>query len=243
MLLFVEEGEDYHYIDFKKHKIKKGDIVFVAKEQVDAFSKEQKVKGKIVIFTEDFIGKNLSSQDIYAYMRLFNYQFNSPSISIDKEQQEQIFNIFRVLEQEFKDTNEYLKEDLLRNTLRLLLLKCERELNSETPLPQSPHFKDFILFQKLIAKEYSNTHNANDFANMMNISYKHLNEISKEFTHKTAKTLIDDYIILEAKRQLSIKDSSIKEVAYTTGFDEITNFSKFMKKKTGLSPKEFRNTL
>lgn len=243
MIIFIEEGEDYHYIDFEKQAIKKGDIVFVAKEQVSAFSKKQTAKGTIVIFTEEFLSKNLSSQDIYAYMRLFNYQFNSPSIYINKEQRDDIYNIFYLIKKEYESEDEYLKEDLIRNSLRILLLKCERELNRESPLQQSPRFEEFIHFQKLISERYMQTHNANNFAKMMNISYKHLNEISKEFTNKTAKTLIDEYLVLEAKRQLSIKNTSIKEAAYSTGFEEITNFTKFIKKKTGFTPSKFRNQL
>jgi AraC-like DNA-binding protein len=243
MIIFVEEGEDYHYIDFEKQPIKKGDIVFVAKEQINAFSREQTAKGTIIIFTEEFISKNLSSQDIYAYMRLFNYQFNSPSISINKEQREEIYNIFYLIKKEYDSENEYLKEDLMRNSLRILLLKCERELNRKSPLPKSLHFDKFIQFQKLISERYMQTHNATDFANMMNISYKHLNELSKEFTNKTAKTLIDEHLVLEIKRQLAIKNLSIKETAYSTGFDEITNFTKFIKKKTGFTPSEFRKQL
>ena len=80
MIIFVEEGKDYHYIDFEIQPIKKGDIVFVAKEQVSAFSKEQTAKGTIVIFTEEFLTKNLSSQDIYAYMRLHLCIYASPSL-------------------------------------------------------------------------------------------------------------------------------------------------------------------
>jgi len=240
MLLFVSEGKSSHYIDFKKYNITRGDLLFIAKNQVHSFESIQKIKGSIVIFTEEFLTKNLSTQDIHAYLRLFNYQLNSPKLSLSKEMQKGIPNIIQSLAHEMKQDNEYLKEDLLRNTLRILLLKCERELNKTFPLEQSTHFKDFIKFQQLVSELHTKKHNAQDYADKMNISYKHLNDICKEFTSKTAKGFIDDYIILEAKRHLSIKEIPIKEIAYSLGFEETTNFTKFFKKRTNFTPKDFR---
>ena len=80
-----------------------------------------------------------------------------------------------------------------------------------------------------------------DYAEMMLISTKLLNQVVKAFTLNTVKTFIDDYIILEAKRSISISDLSLKEIAFSLGFDEATNFTKFFKKKVGISPKEFRD--
>ena len=75
---------------------------------------------------------------------------------------------------------------------------------------------------------------------MMNISYKHLNEICKIVTGNTVKEIIDAFLILESKRRLVISDISIKELTYKLGFDEPTNFVKFFRKHTGQSPTQFR---
>lgn len=78
---------------------------------------------------------------------------------------------------------------------------------------------------------------------MMNISYTHLNKIVKAVTGNTAKSFVDKFIILEIKRQLAVSDVSIKELTYDMGFDEPTNFVKFFKKHTQLSPAQFKKTL
>ena len=46
--------------------------------------------------------------------------------------------------------------------------------------------------------------------------------------------------LLEIKCYLVYSELSVKEIAYALGFDEPTNFNKFFRKHTGMSPLEFR---
>jgi AraC-like DNA-binding protein len=47
--------------------------------------------------------------------------------------------------------------------------------------------------------------------------------------------------MLEAKRLLAHTHKSVKEIGFSLGFQEPTNFTKYFRKHTGLSPVEFRN--
>jgi len=57
---------------------------------------------------------------------------------------------------------------------------------------------------------------------------------------KTPKQLIDERILLEAKRLLVHSNDPGKIIGLSLGFDEPTNFNKFFKKHTGKTPSEFR---
>jgi AraC-like DNA-binding protein len=70
-----------------------------------------------------------------------------------------------------------------------------------------------------------------------------LNTVSKTVVHQTAKAFIDSFVILEAKRLLVATTLSVKEISYECGFDEPTNFLKYFKKHTNLTPTQFRKTL
>ena len=63
---------------------------------------------------------------------------------------------------------------------------------------------------------------------MLGVSYHHLNKIVKAVTGRTAKAFIDNFIILECKRQLAVSDIPVKELTYLMGFDEPTNFVKLI---------------
>ena len=59
----------------------------------------------------------------------------------------------------------------------------------------------------------------------MSISAKKLNLITSKIYGKKPKSIIDDRVLLEVKRQLVYTNDSIKEIAYSLGFEELTNFS------------------
>ena len=75
---------------------------------------------------------------------------------------------------------------------------------------------------------------------MMDISYKHLNDICKAVLGQTAKEFIDKYLILETKRHLASSNISVKELTFQMGFDEPTNFIKFFKRHTHQTPSQFK---
>jgi AraC-like DNA-binding protein len=62
----------------------------------------------------------------------------------------------------------------------------------------------------------------------------------KNIVNNSAKAFIDERTIMQIKRLLISTDHSIKEIAYTAGFSDPTNFFKYFKKFTDMSPEEFR---
>ena len=54
-----------------------------------------------------------------------------------------------------------------------------------------------------------------------------------------SQKVIDDYIILQAKRNLINSSLKSTELAYKLGFEDPTNFTKYFKKNTGLTPNSF----
>lgn len=58
--------------------------------------------------------------------------------------------------------------------------------------------------------------------------------------HLTPLQVINDRVVLEAKRQLQHSTLSIKEIGYQLGFEDPSYFVKFFKRMTGQMPKEFR---
>jgi AraC family transcriptional activator of pobA len=51
---------------------------------------------------------------------------------------------------------------------------------------------------------------------------------------------LDEMILLEAKVLLKQTDLSISEIAYKIGEKGSSNFSRFFRTKTGVTPKEYR---
>lgn len=74
----------------------------------------------------------------------------------------------------------------------------------------------------------------------MNVSEKRLNQATTKTMGKSPKTIIDERVLLEAKRLLIHTTLSVKEIGYNLGFEEPTNFIKYFRKHTQKTPIVFR---
>jgi AraC family transcriptional regulator, transcriptional activator of pobA len=236
-LLIVTNGKGTHQIDLKDYELKKGTVLKIAKGQVHAFQKKPTYEGFLVIFTEDFILNYFSKSSIKLISHLYNYHLSSPS-SNDISLNESFLN---QLKKELKEQSTGAQKNIIASLINIYLLQLERKTENITIENYSQrHFELFIQFKNLVETKYKTTRNVKDYSQMLSISSKLLNQVVKEFILNTAKTFIDDYVMLEAKRKIITSNKNIKEISFDLGFDEVTNFTKFFKKKSGISPKYFK---
>ncbi|UHO37632.1 AraC family transcriptional regulator [Chryseobacterium capnotolerans] len=79
------------------------------------------------------------------------------------------------------------------------------------------------------------------FAQKSNLSPNYFGDLIKHFTGKSPLDHIHDYVVKLAKDKLKNTSLSVSEISYSLGFDYPNYFARFFRKKTGLSPKVFRN--
>ena len=243
-IMFITKGTGVHYIDFRPYKYNEGSTLFISKGQVNAFEINFDNDGFLILFTETFLSKNLIHSDVLSFYRLYNYHLHLPVIQPNQKGINVFHTIIGEIYKEYNYIDNFAKEEILRLLLKLLLLKAERI--KRTLIPREKNAECFIrfgVFQNLLEKHISETRNAKEYAQMMSVSYKHLNEICKSVAGRTAKKVIDSFLVLEIKRHLAVSDISVKELTYQLGFDEPTNFVKFFKRHAGQSPVQFRTNL
>lgn len=243
-ILFIEEGEGNHLIDFKTYPFKKGDILFTGKNQVYAWQKELTSSGYVLLFTESFLFKNQLQFSDLAYDYPYNSNIYSPLHEIsDNRVFDTFFTLIRLIHKEYLLIKNEGRQELLQTLLRTFFVKVKSQLLREEKIIDKELKEQFIQIQKTIDQNIGQTRNASDYVNMLGLSYHQMNSIVKRITNKSLKAFIDDNLILNAKRLLCDKESNISEIAFMLGFDEPTNFTKFFKKHSHQTPKQFRETI
>ncbi len=238
-LLIITEGKSTHTIDFKEEILTPGTIIPLSKDQVHSFNKNLTVKGCIVSFEEDFITKNISETNLFHFLHIYH----TPSILIGKENLVSLAPFLKTLEDLHKNENSNMKAEVLNAAFLTLLFQIKRLSIYQHKTFESKRFKDFILFKQLITEHYKETHNAKDYAIKLSVSYKYLNDICKQIANKTAKTFLDNWLLLEAKRNISEKRYTSQEIAFKMGFKEPSNFIRFFKKFTSTTPTQFQQEI
>jgi AraC-like DNA-binding protein len=64
----------------------------------------------------------------------------------------------------------------------------------------------------------------------------------RSLTGQSAQQHIQEKLIEKAKEYLSVTNLSVAEIAYQLGFEHPQSFNKLFKRKTDLSPLEFRQS-
>ena len=109
----------------------------------------------------------------------------------------------------------------------------------DKPVPRKFNESLIKLFQ-LIEAHYKKERNADFYSNRLSLTLKRVNEITKKQLGKTVTRLLHDRLLLEAKREINFGKRSHKEIAYLLGFDDPAYFSRFFKKRTGITPEQFK---
>ncbi|MCM4158264.1 helix-turn-helix domain-containing protein [Gramella sp. AN32] len=239
-LLMVTTGTGIHEIDLKTYDLKAGSVLKIAKGQVHAFQDSPKYEGFLIVFTESFVLNFFSKSSIKLISHFYNYHITTP---IAQNNTGNATFINQLIE-ELKTENSFAQKNIIASLLDLYLLRLERKSkNNQIQINNSKRYNTFIQFKDLVESDYTTTRNVKDYAEKMLVSTKLLNQTVKQFTLNTAKSFIDNYVILEAKRAIVSTEKSFKEMAFDLGFDEVTNFTKFFKKHTGTTPKQFKTGL
>jgi len=241
-LLYITQGSGTHFIDFNTYSVQAGSIVFINKNQVHAFDFKNQPQGKLIIFTDEFLATIFATMKTPLFTPNHLLKSYSPTFSLAKQTRSTCDALLTEISKEYQ----LVKTDL--SFLNLLFSALLIKLTSARPHSYEQHLsesraKTFIQFIALLDDNYTSIRDAKIYANMLNMTYKSLNQICKLATEQTTKQLIDAHIILEAKRKLSIEDIRVQQLADELGFDEVTNFVKYFKKNTLLTPSQFKKSL
>ena len=79
------------------------------------------------------------------------------------------------------------------------------------------------------------------FAQKCNLSPNYFGDVIKHFTGSSPLEHIHDRIITIAKHKLRQPHLTVREIAYSLGFDYPSYFTRFFKQKTGITPTDFRD--
>lgn len=168
---------------------------------------------------------------------------SQPPIVTLKEKDRQSFEAMFIIFQEEFETRDHIQGEMLRVMLKRLLIKSSRlikEMRKVTGLPSS-QLEILRKFHILVEQHYREKHKVTDYADLLFKSPKTLSNVFKKSGYSSPLSIINERIILEAKRLILFSTKSAEQIAYEIGYNEGAHFSKFFKSHTGLPPMEYRN--
>lgn len=241
-ILLHTQKEGVYNINFKDYDFKKGTLFTLRKETIHKFYKSN-AKGILLIFTENFIVNYTNELETSKTFLLFNELLASPKLQLNEAEFKEIMTLVNLVEEEYFAINDNYSLAIIRNFIQVVITKLFRiKSKNHIVFDNHKYLSKFLQLQELVEKMCFNHKKVSFYAKEMGVTSKTLNNITQSILHKSAKTFINEIVIIQSKRLIINSQDSLTEIAYQVGFDEPTNFFKYFRKYTGLSPSEFRTS-
>lgn len=231
-----------HYYDFDE-----GGLVFTAPNQVIAVDDDTEYFGYTLLVHPDFLRGYPLGRNIKNY-GFFSYDANEALHLSDKEKSI-IMGVFKNIEDELQNNIDDFSQDVIISQIELILNYSNRFYKRQFITRKAVN-NDLLAKMEHVLHDYFNNNEAlakglptvQYLAGQLHVSPHYLSDMLRSFTGQNAQQHIHDQVIEKAKEILSTSGASVAEVAYQLGFEHPQSFNKLFKRKTNVSPLQYRQS-
>ena len=224
----------------------KGVLSFTAPNQVQYLDLHNMEcgSGYLLIFHPDFLLKHPLAGTIgnYGY---FSYSVNE-ALHLSADEEDDLIAILHKIDKECVHIDKHTQEIIL-SQIELLLNYSNRFYERQFITRKNNNYELLTKFEQFV-DSYFNANQAGQqglltvqrIAEHMNLSPNYLSDLLRVHTGQNTQQHLHEKLIEKAKEKLSTTNASVSEIAYNLGFEHAQSFSTLFKKKTKMSPLEFR---
>jgi AraC family transcriptional activator of pobA len=173
---------------------------------------------------------------------LFHGYSGNLFLKLDDEHREKLRGLQQMFIEEF-DTIDTIQTDMLQMLVKRLVIittRLAKEQYLGDKMYEEEKFDLIRQFNLLVDQNYNTEHQVQYYASQLNKSPKTLTRIFAQYGYSPPSAMIQDRIIMEAKRLFYYTSLSAKEIAFELGFTDAGHFSRFFKNATQQNPSDLR---
>jgi len=241
-LILFTQGQGTHNVDFIDHPVNAGSLIHVCANQVHHFGHSSELDAFLIVFLPAVLPNKLLglSPSISGPVSWSTIQYIWPSVTSLE------LNQARILQQHIELLETYQISDSGQQAAAQYLLWSVIAFASQAAVESRKHHQGktidprFLEFVELLEQSFESCRNVKWYAKQMNCSTKTLYRICVTTVGKSAKAIVDERVVVEAQRRLLFEKATVKEIGYSLGFEETSNFVKFFRRLIDQNPEKFR---
>lgn len=246
-LIWVKEGNGKVKADFAEYDFEANTLFAFSPYQPYMFTPGKPLSGIAINFHPEFFCIYKHHKEVSCNGVLYNNIYSPPFVSVDNTSAATLDMLCQQIKTEMQNPD-LAQYELLVSYLKIFLITAARLKTQQQPetMAELKDQKEPFILQKLkdaIEENFKTRHSPADYAALLFITPKALAKITKNHFHKTLSSLINERIIIEAKRELYLTNKTIKEIAYELGYEDEYYFSRFFKVNAEVSPQMYRDTI
>lgn len=238
---FLVRGNATATINITKYEFHQNDILLLEPGSfllIHEFSEDALVY--YLLFSSSFLEKNTFN----SRMSLAAMQLRTPIVHLNETQAGVIKDFAALMFKAMNTEPSMLNTEKMVHVFNLLQTCYSNYAQSNEEMVIKPLDRKMEIYQdycQLVMKHYHEWHHVSQYSDAMRLTLPHLCSTIRSASERTAGDIIIDAILTDAKAQLKLTTTQIKEIAASLGFENVAFFNRFFKSHTGITPKAYRN--
>lgn len=238
LVILFTKGHGTHQVDFTGYPVKPGSVFILSPGQSHSWKLSKDIDGYIFFHTRDFYDSYYQSEKVQDYP-FFRSVHHTPLILLKHKQRHKVEQLFKEILDEYQEARP-LRLQKLRLLVALFYIDLARYYLPGLEETGGQHYLDQVRrLEGLIDAHFKTEKSPAFYANLMNVSERHLNRMCSISLRKSVSELISDRVVLEAKRMLAGHGHTVAGVAAGLGYFDQSYFARLFKKKSGYTPSGF----
>jgi AraC family transcriptional activator of pobA len=242
-VVWVTQGSGHHIIDSERYEVKPDTLFFMAPGQVHDFELSDDARGFTINFSGEFLALQLQNKKVLDEIPVYKPENPIAAVYLDARQAASLRRVVEDIAEEY-EAEQPGYHDVLHSYLSIFLTKASRYAGPAVAADST--LRDLALarrFKGQLEQHFRTLTEVADYARMLRVTERALNEATRRALGATANKLIRDRVMLEAKRLLLHSQVSVAQIADQLAFEDPAYFSRCFKKHTGRSPADYRQAL
>ncbi|MFH6968818.1 AraC family transcriptional regulator [Flavobacterium sp. FlaQc-28] len=241
-IIFFSKGNGFLELDNQKINVENNTVIFISPFQNRKWHLDKsKIECHFLFFKDDFLS-NFFSDKLFSFKLQYFYNKTKPLfIKISNTHLLKFQVMFQDILLELKDFKSD-SEHIIRSLLYFTLIKLNR-FYSEIHLlsSETENNTTSFMFKQLLQSEIRNNRTIDFYSQKLGVSRITLNKCVKKQFGMTCSEMIDEFIMFEIKSMLAYSTLNISEIANLFNFSESNHLTRFFKRHSNITPKEYRN--
>jgi AraC-like DNA-binding protein len=182
--------------------------------------------------------------EMQGWIACWECMFGHVVVDVGKDDMRELTTYANLMLEEFY-ADKAKKEVIIRNLLNAFIVCCARIRSQSLVVMHMDAIQNKLVqqFKWQVDTHYKEKTQVAQYADMLYVTPGHLNDVIKATVGKTAKQVIDEKRIIEAKRLLFWGNQNMKEIAWQLNFEDDAYFNRYFKKHTGHTPSLFQRMI
>lgn len=230
-------------INLKRYVFEAPCMMFCLNGQIiQYFNASSDCSGRVMIFPKSFT-ENLQL-NLQQLMPLFLYLKENPATPLEKEEHSFLLDCYALLHKTIKNMAGLNRMEIAKHLMESFffilynIVQPHMTIASDKKSRQESILEQFF---ECVKGNYKKQRGLGFYADKLCLTTKHLSEVVKKASKKSANDWINEYVLLESKALLKSTTMTIQQISYELNFPSQSFFSKYFKQHVGISPKEYRN--